>query len=97
MAVEPEEEVPSEEEQPPVDPTAGERPARQKGDRFREGDDPQQQLEEIEKAQQEVREGKSRKLIDSIEKSKQRLKNRLRRIRGLDDLGPPGETGEEVG
>lgn len=32
--------------------------ARQKGDRFKSGDDPLEQLDEIEKAQRKVREGK---------------------------------------
>lgn len=48
--------------------------ARQKGDGMTSSDDPLQQLEEIEKAQKAVREGKSKKRIDCIGKSKQRAK-----------------------
>jgi len=36
------------------------------------------QLDEIERAQEKVRQGKSNQIIDSIEKSKQRAKNALR-------------------
>ena len=50
----------------------------QKGDRFKSGNDPLQQLDEIEKAQRKVRQGKSNQIIDSIEKSRQRARNRLR-------------------
>lgn len=61
-------------------------PARTKGNRFRDADDPQQQLEQIEDAQRLSWEGKLPVEIDSIEKSKQRLKNRLKQIRSSDDL-----------
>ena len=52
--------------------------SRQKGDRFKEGDNAQDQFEEIEKAQRKYRQGKSKQIIDSIEKSRQRDKNALR-------------------
>ncbi len=52
--------------------------ARQKGDRFTSGDDALGQLEEIEKAQRNVRRGRSGQIIDSIEKSKQRANNSLK-------------------
>jgi ribosomal protein S5 len=43
-------------------------------------------LEEIERAQKQVRQGKSNQIIDSIEKSRQRAKNQLKQIRRLEDL-----------
>ena len=73
-------------EEPP--PNTSVPPAREQGDRFREGDDPLHQLQEIEQAQQEARQGKRRVVIDSIEKSRQRVKTKLRQIRRLDDLDP---------
>jgi hypothetical protein len=60
--------------------------ARQKGDRFRSGDDPLQQYEEIEAAQQKYRQGKSDQIIDSTEKSRQRAKNFLKKIRKVLDV-----------
>ncbi len=66
-------------------PCEKESESREKGDRWKSGDDELQQLEEIEKAQQSVREGKIKKQIDSIEKSKQRAKHKLDRIKSLDD------------
>ncbi len=59
--------------------------SREKGDRWKSADDPLQQLEEIEEAQKEVRKGKIDHHIDSIEKSRQRAKHRLRRIRSFED------------
>jgi len=38
------------------------------------------QLEEIENAQAKVRKGKSNQIIDKIDKSKQRAKNKLKEI-----------------
>jgi hypothetical protein len=61
-------------------------PGRQKGKRMKLGDNALQQLDEIEKTQQDVRQGKSKQIIDSIEKSKQRAKNMLKRILRLEDL-----------
>jgi RHS repeat-associated protein len=46
----------------------------------------QEQLEEIEKAQQKVRKGKSKQIIDTIGKSKQRLKEKLKDIRVPQDV-----------
>jgi hypothetical protein len=70
----------------PTEPEPSGPPARTRGDRFREGDDAQQQLEEIEEAQRRARQGKIRKVIDSIEKSRQRLKNRFKGVRRPEDL-----------
>jgi hypothetical protein len=61
-------------------------PARQLGDRFTSADVPLQQLEEIEQAQQQVRDQGKPEAIESIEKSKQRVKNWLRSIRRASDL-----------
>lgn len=44
-----------------------------------------EQLKGIEKAQERSRKQKIRKVIDSIEKSRQRVKNRLRGIKNRDD------------
>ena len=60
--------------------------ARQKGDRMTSQDDPLSQLSEIENAQRAVRQGKSKQIIDSIEKSRQRAKNRLKDIANDPDL-----------
>lgn len=60
--------------------------ARQQGQRMTSRDNPLEQFEEIEAAQRKVRQGKSNKIIDSIEKSKQRDKNRLREMRNDPDL-----------
>jgi hypothetical protein len=49
-------------------------------------DDAFDQLEEIEEAQRKVRQGKSNQIIDSIEKSKQRAKDRLKDIANDPDL-----------
>ena len=54
--------------------------SRQKGRRMKSGDDPLSQLEEIENAQAKVRKGKSNQIIDKIDKSKQRAKNKLKEI-----------------
>jgi hypothetical protein len=70
----------------PTEDSGEGRPARQQGERFREGDDPQQQLKEIEEALRRVRAGKCDKIIDSIEQSKQRLRNKFNRIRRREDL-----------
>jgi hypothetical protein len=59
--------------------------ARKRGSRFRKGRDDQEQLEEVEEAQQQARERKTKKVIDSIEKSRQRLRNRFREIKRLKD------------
>jgi hypothetical protein len=69
-------------------PPVPEQTARQKGDRFRKEDDARQQLSEIEAAQQKIRQGKSKQIIDSMEKSKQRLKNKFKQIRRQEDLEP---------
>jgi hypothetical protein len=60
--------------------------ARKRSSRFRKAKDAQKQLEQIEEAQQAVREGKLPKRIDSIEKSKQRFRNSLKKIRKADDV-----------
>ena len=62
------------------------RPTRQRGDRFTDSDDSLQQLEEIEEMQKRSRQGKADVLIESIEKSKQRLQNELNRIKTLEDI-----------
>ena len=59
---------------------------RSRGDRMKSTDDPFTQLEEIEQAQREVRNGTSDKIIDSIEKSRQRCKNELKDIANNPDL-----------
>ena len=41
-------------------------------------------LEEIEKAQRDVRKGKSKQIIDAIGKSKQRSRGFLKNLRNLD-------------
>ncbi len=58
--------------------------SREKGKRFKSGDDALQQLDEIEKAQRKVRQGKSKQIIDSIEKSRQRGKNFLKDLKNRD-------------
>jgi len=61
--------------------------ARQKGERGNSTNDALTQLDEIEEAQRKVRQGKSNQIIDSIEKSKQRAKNKLKPQNiDLDDL-----------
>jgi len=50
-------------------------PAREKSRRFRSTDDPEQQLEEIRRAQKNYRKGKRSKPIDSIQKSTDRAKH----------------------
>ncbi len=53
--------------------------------------DAQEQFESIEQAQRRVRQGKeTRKIIDSIEKSKQRDRNARKKIR------KPGDAKDEV-
>ncbi len=49
------------------------------------GEDALDQLEGVSSAQDDARSGKSSKLIDSIEKSKQRLQASLDRIKTLED------------
>ena len=56
------------------------------GKRMRSTDDALQQLDEIEIAQRLVRQGKSKQIIDQIEKSEQRAKNALDSIRHIGDL-----------
>ena len=60
--------------------------SRQKGDVFRDDDDPLQQLDEIEETQRKIRQRKRKGLIDSIDKSRQRARNKLKEIRNSDDL-----------
>jgi predicted Zn-dependent protease len=69
------------------------KPAREQGDRFRTGDDPSQQRDEIHEAQRRVRQKKLKKKIESIEKSKQREENEFKTIRKREDLGL-NETGD---
>jgi RHS repeat-associated protein len=64
--------------------------ARQKGDRFKTGDDVLQQHDEVESAQRNYRKGKGKKRIDSIEKSRQRVKNFLKDY----TKGNPSGSGE---
>ena len=53
---------------------------------FEDGLDDLDQLDGIEDAQRKIREGAlERKIIDSIEKSKQRVKNRLKQLRHYKD------------
>jgi RHS repeat-associated protein len=59
--------------------------SRELGKRFRSTDDPLQQLEEIENAQDAVRKGKSNQIIDSTEKSRQRARNFLNKVKKLED------------
>jgi hypothetical protein len=85
MSVDPEEFI--EETATNPNPTPDEpSPGRQQGDRMTSTDDALKQLDEIEEAQKKVRQGKSKQIIDSIEKSRQRAKNRLKEIRNPDDL-----------
>ena len=58
---------------------------RKRGSRFRKVIDAQEQLEQIEKAQRDARQGKIAKKIERTDKSKQRLANSLRRIRTESD------------
>jgi hypothetical protein len=57
---------------------AGQNSTRTLGKRMTNADDALQQLREIERAQKRVRQGKSKQIIDNIEKSEQRAKNRLK-------------------
>jgi hypothetical protein len=62
-------------------------PAREKGERFKSTDNAEQQFQEIDKAQSEVRKGKSNQIIDSTKKSEQRANNANNELtRG--NLGP---------
>jgi RHS repeat-associated protein len=61
----------------------------QLGDRAKVGDDKQQKLEEIQKAQQAVRQGKSNQIIDNTQKSEQAAKTELARIKSQDDAPLP--------
>jgi hypothetical protein len=58
---------------------------RKKSRRLRTGSDELDQLKGIEKAQKRARQRKIKKKIESIEKSRQRVKNRFRRITDRDD------------
>jgi hypothetical protein len=58
--------------------------APQPGDRAKSDDDPLEKLAAIEKAEQAVREGKLKKRIDCIKKSKQRADNYLDRLTAED-------------
>lgn len=53
--------------------------ARVKGDRWKSKNDALQQLEEMERAQKQYFQGKSNAIVDSIEKSKQRSNNSLKK------------------
>jgi hypothetical protein len=65
---------------------------RKRGRRFRKGSDDQEQLEGIEKAQQAAKGQRTKKVIESIEKSRQRLRNRFQRIKRLSDAQEEFET-----
>jgi hypothetical protein len=61
--------------------------ARKRGRRFRKASDAQDQFECIERIQRRIRQGKGiKKVIDSIEKSRQREKNAYKSIRKPSDL-----------
>ena len=62
------------------------RASRQRGDRFRQGDNPSQQFEELEEKQRKLRKRKRPDAIQSIEKSRRREQNRFDRIKDLNDL-----------
>jgi hypothetical protein len=66
---------------------------RRRGSRFRKTADAQEQFEQIEKRQRQGRRKKARKTIDSIEKSRQRERNFLGRIRRPADLREEFGTG----
>jgi len=72
---------PGQGKQVPPDP-----PAREKGMRWRAGDDAQQQLADVERAQRAYRKGKGNTRIDSTAKSKDRFNKYLRDIRKKDDV-----------
>src|SRR5438046_1146971 len=59
--------------------------AKKRGRRFQRGTDDLEQLEGIEKAQEDVRKGKRKKKIDCIDKSTRRVKNRLKRVKDRED------------
>jgi hypothetical protein len=59
---------------------------RKRGSRFQKAKDAQEQLEQIEKAQQTSRKGKPRQQINSIGKSTQRFDNSLNRIKTRKDV-----------
>jgi len=50
---------------------------RQKGDRFKDGDDAEEQFRDIDRAQRDVRRGRSNQIIDDTSKSRQRADNAL--------------------
>ena len=52
--------------------------ARQKGERGTANDDAHEQLKDIDRAQRQVRQGRSNQIIDSIKKSEQRSDNALK-------------------
>jgi RHS repeat-associated protein len=62
------------------------RPARQKGERWKSDDDPLQQLDEIERAQDKARKSGKPDKIHNIDKSQQRKDHHLRRIKRLKDV-----------
>ena len=64
---------------------SGKQKPRSRRSRFKTAQDAQDQLRQIEQAQADVRTGKSRAIIESIEKSRQRFRNSLGNIRSLDD------------
>jgi hypothetical protein len=68
---------------------------RKRGRRFRKVKDAQEQLEQIEKAQQAARRGKLRKKIDSVEKSKRRLANSLKKVKTREDAWRECKEAEE--
>ena len=53
--------------------------------RFKRPVDAADQLSQIEQTQRAVREGKLHRIVDNVDKSKQRFRNGLRRVRDLDD------------
>ncbi|MEP3890075.1 MAG: RHS repeat-associated core domain-containing protein, partial [Hellea sp.] len=68
---------------------------RQKGDRFKDGDDAEEQFREIDRAQQLVRKGKSNQIIDDTTKSKQRADNALNDLKKRDHQRPPPKPPED--
>jgi hypothetical protein len=66
--------------------------ARKRGRRFKQGSDDLEQLEGIEEAQQSARGKRTKRVIESIEKSRQRLRNRFRQIKRFGDAQEEFET-----
>jgi RHS repeat-associated protein len=71
---------------PTQEPCNNKDPNRGKGNRFKDGNDNLDQYLDIDKAQQSVRKGILKRVIDSTNKSKQRLDNGNRNLKNLKDI-----------